>query len=343
MRKKTIVGCILGFGLLAAPAARAASLSSTQASAILSLLQSFGADQGTINNVSAALAGSTTATTRCVDLSKNLILGASGSVVTKLQNYLIAQGSLDAQYNTGYYGIITAQAVGKLQLTLGILSSASDPAYGIVGPQTMRTIACNGTSSQPSNPPTATIDQSSLATNSVTPTITGTATNLSGIFLYITQPSAGFGAQGVVDANVPVVNGTWSYAIPSGDDLTSGTYQVNVQNLVTLTGLATGTLTIRASNPPTATIDQSSLATNSVTPTITGAARNLSEILLYITHLSASLGLQVFVYASVPVVNGTWSYAIPSGDGLTSGTYQVRVQDLNTLSGLATGTLIIDR
>jgi peptidoglycan hydrolase-like protein with peptidoglycan-binding domain len=149
MRKKIVVGCILGFGLFAATAAQAASLSSTQVSAVLSVLQSFGADQSVINNVSAALGGSATTNASCVNLSNNLTLGASGSDVTSHQDYLIAHGDLAARYNTGYYGFLTAQAIRKLQLSLGILSPASDSAYGIVGPQTRRVIACGGTISQP--------------------------------------------------------------------------------------------------------------------------------------------------------------------------------------------------
>lgn len=79
----------------------------------------------------------------CVSVSQNLTLGSTGSDVTKIQNYLIAKGHLDAQYNTGYYGFLTAQAVGKLQIDLGIVSSANDTAYGIMGPKSRSAVGCS--------------------------------------------------------------------------------------------------------------------------------------------------------------------------------------------------------
>lgn len=88
------------------------------------------------------LQGQGSVQSNCVDLSNNLTLGSSGSDVTSLQTYLIGSGLLDAQYNTGYYGFLTAQSVGKLQMNLGILSSANDSAFGITGPQTRAAISC---------------------------------------------------------------------------------------------------------------------------------------------------------------------------------------------------------
>lgn len=87
--------------------------------------------------------------TSCVDLHGTLTLGINSPDVNNLQNYLIGKGHLDAQYKTGYYGFLTAQAVGKLQLELGLVSSASDTAYGIMGPKTRAAIACTVVPSQP--------------------------------------------------------------------------------------------------------------------------------------------------------------------------------------------------
>jgi peptidoglycan hydrolase-like protein with peptidoglycan-binding domain len=69
-------------------------------------------------------------------------MDAQGSDVTNLQAYLIANGYLAAGNATGYFGPLTAQAVGKLQVALGLVSSASDSAYGILGPKTRAAIAC---------------------------------------------------------------------------------------------------------------------------------------------------------------------------------------------------------
>ena len=135
-----VVAAVL-FGFATAPAAQAASLSSTQVEAILSLLQSFGADQSVINNVSVALGGSPATNQTCVDLSSNLTLGSTGSDVTNLQNYLTNKSYFSGAA-TGYYGYVTAGAVGQLQLSLGVVSSQNDTAYGIMGPRTRAAVGC---------------------------------------------------------------------------------------------------------------------------------------------------------------------------------------------------------
>lgn len=61
--KKYILGTVLSLGILISPAvvshAEAAGLTSSQVSAIVSLLQSFGADQSVISNVQTTLSGGT--------------------------------------------------------------------------------------------------------------------------------------------------------------------------------------------------------------------------------------------------------------------------------------------
>src|ERR1700722_5245354 len=126
---KKLVGFVIAVSMLGfaiAPAAQASSLTSTQISAIISLLQSFGADSSTIASVNAALGGTTTTNASCLNLSNNLTLGSSGGDVTSLQNYLINKGDLIGTSATGYYGYLTASAVGQLQISLGIVSSQSD-------------------------------------------------------------------------------------------------------------------------------------------------------------------------------------------------------------------------
>src|SRR3989344_7442726 len=94
-----------------------------------------------------------TASTSCVTLNNTLTLGSkdtpAGSDVTNLQNYLIKKGYLDADNATGYFGFLTAQAVGKMQIALGLLSSESDPAYGFAGPKTRAAIGCRVTPTDP--------------------------------------------------------------------------------------------------------------------------------------------------------------------------------------------------
>lgn len=136
MIKKLAFGSV-GLLLLASPIFASAQSVDVQAR-IASLLAQIKQLQALIQQ----LQGGTQ--TSCVDLSQNLTLGSNGSDVTSLQNYLIGKGYLDAQYNTGYYGFLTAQAVGKLQIDLGIVSSANNTAYGLMGPRTRAAVSCGG-------------------------------------------------------------------------------------------------------------------------------------------------------------------------------------------------------
>jgi peptidoglycan hydrolase-like protein with peptidoglycan-binding domain len=109
-------------------------LSSTQVSAILSLLQSFGADSGTIANVSAALGvGSTSGSSGAVGdgyvFSNFLGLGSSGNGVTELQKRLTTLGLYTGPI-TGYFGSLTRAAVEELQSENGVSQ------VGYVGPGT---------------------------------------------------------------------------------------------------------------------------------------------------------------------------------------------------------------
>jgi PKD repeat protein len=137
---KTLATCFAVVLFTTPSWASAASLTDDQVNAILTLLQAFGADGTTIANVAVSLRGSSPVT--CVNLSRTLTIGSTGSDVTDLQNYLIAQGYLAAGYNTGYYGYLTATAVGKVQVARGIVSAATDARYGITGSETRAAIGC---------------------------------------------------------------------------------------------------------------------------------------------------------------------------------------------------------
>jgi len=115
MLKKHIGAGVLALGLLfsvgfVAPPAQAAGLTSTQVSAILSLLSSFGADQGTISSVSAALGGSTTAGVSCssfADVHYGDFDNDSGGRVSQLQTFL---GIASNTFGFGTYGKKTQAA-----------------------------------------------------------------------------------------------------------------------------------------------------------------------------------------------------------------------------------------
>ena len=145
-RKAVSVGLVIATALWFAgssfaPLAQAAGLSTQQVDSILSLLQSFGADQATINNVQAALTGqptttggSSTPSTSSYTFTKVLTLGSKGADVTALQNFLKTKGYLTVSA-TGYFGSLTKAALAKFQAAESI-----KPAAGYFGPVTMKAV-----------------------------------------------------------------------------------------------------------------------------------------------------------------------------------------------------------
>lgn len=135
----------IGFGV-AVNSANAAALSETQIQAIISLLQSFGADSTTVSNVSASLrgqatsgTGSTTTGGSCsATFTRNLQVGSTGADVMALQKFLNANGAQVAASGAGSpgsetstFGPATKAAVMKYQTANGI-----SPVSGYVGPLT---------------------------------------------------------------------------------------------------------------------------------------------------------------------------------------------------------------
>jgi len=174
LKTSKIAAAVVGLGLttslflgVSTLSAQAASLTSGQVQAILSLLSSFGADQGTISNVSAALNG-TPATTVTMSSSgytynTDLTVGSTGADVTALQNTLISGGYLASGLNTGYFGALTKAAVMKWQTAAGI------SATGYVGPISRAKL--NASSSMSST--TTTTTTTSTGTTGTTVTNTG--------------------------------------------------------------------------------------------------------------------------------------------------------------------------
>jgi hypothetical protein len=135
---------------------------------------------------------------------------------------------------------VVASVIGNPTVTLRVVSANGSSN------------TCTATFSVPSPYPsvagmvgtTATIDQASLNTSSMNPTITGTATT-DGVYVSIST-AGGTGVSG--SSYIPVVNGHWSYAIPQ--TLSAGTYVVKVLGPATP---GTGTLVISAPNTPSPT------------------------------------------------------------------------------------------
>lgn len=75
-----------------------------------------------------------------VRLAVELDLNDQGDEVAKLQNFLIRQGHLAAELNTGYFGQKTEAAVLRFQMEQGIIDGPFAAGAGRVGPQTLAAI-----------------------------------------------------------------------------------------------------------------------------------------------------------------------------------------------------------
>lgn len=135
------------------PSAHAASLTSSQVSAIISLLQSFGADAATIANVQASLTGSAPVSTGGTSgstgssyaFTRNLTVGSTGDDVKALQQILINAGFLKISAATNYFGSMTQSALAAWQKANNI-----SPAAGYFGALTRQ--AMSSVSGTPSSP-----------------------------------------------------------------------------------------------------------------------------------------------------------------------------------------------
>jgi hypothetical protein len=157
-----VAGVAVAIGLMGAvavaPAQAQSALTAAQVQAIVSLLASFGADQATINNVTAALNGQATPGTggstggtggACPALSRDLQQGSTGADVMALQKFL--NGSADTRVSasgagspgneTSTFGPATKAAVIKFQTKYNVT-----PIAGYVGAKTRAQIAavCGG-------------------------------------------------------------------------------------------------------------------------------------------------------------------------------------------------------
>lgn len=69
-------------------------------------------------------------------LSQNLKRGMRNAEVLRLQNWLVANGYLEADYATGYFGEMTEAAVIKFQQERGLITSKTSNGAGLIGPRT---------------------------------------------------------------------------------------------------------------------------------------------------------------------------------------------------------------
>jgi len=169
---KIVAGVAVGLlvlGVAVSPAS-AASLTASQVSAIIGLLQSFGADAATIANVNASLTGGApVATTPAASTTytRDLTIGSTGADVTALQTFLESKGMLvmPAGVAKGYFGALTKSALAAYQAANGIA-----PAAGYFGPKTRAMVGAGTTTT---GTPTTTVP-GSISTPGVEGTLTVT-------------------------------------------------------------------------------------------------------------------------------------------------------------------------
>lgn len=132
--------CLIALSFAAAvPQAEAASLTTVQTQAFISLLQSFGVDTATINTVRSALGGqsasgsSVSISNGCSGLASDLRIGVSDAAVNGQVSRLQAFLSMTP---TGYFGTLTENALKRWQLVHHVVVSAGTGEYGFTGPLT---------------------------------------------------------------------------------------------------------------------------------------------------------------------------------------------------------------
>ncbi|WP_348700904.1 Ig-like domain-containing protein [Leeuwenhoekiella blandensis] len=156
-----------------------------------------------------------------------------------------------------------------------------------------------------------------LTTNDTTPTITGTADSVDNLVVVVNGVTYSEGDGNLIDNG----DDTWSLTIPDANALPDGIYDV----MATATD-AFGTssmdvtvdeLTIDTIVPTLPTVDP--LTTNDTTPTITGTADSVDDLVVVVNGVTYTEG------DGNLVDNGddTWSLTIPDANALPDGTYDV--------------------
>ncbi|OGF62022.1 hypothetical protein A2926_01520 [Candidatus Giovannonibacteria bacterium RIFCSPLOWO2_01_FULL_44_40] len=167
----SVTTAVLLTGSSAVPLVANAALTEAQIQSILSLLQSFGSDQTTINNVNSSLrglptSGATTVSAGACSFSRDLTMGAKGDDVTCLQNYLTSTGHYSYSGGaTGYFGSVTKNAAAAWQAANGV-----SPAAGYFGSlsRAKYSSVAGGVVSTPTTPGATPV------TPTVVPAVTGT-------------------------------------------------------------------------------------------------------------------------------------------------------------------------
>jgi peptidoglycan hydrolase-like protein with peptidoglycan-binding domain len=229
----------------------AATSSATSSSASISALQALVA---TLESELQALVAAKTSTT--VPFTRMLMLGATGSDVSALQQVLMNAGFYTYPSITGYFGASTEAAVAAYQGALNL-----DPV-GYVGPLTRALLNDSNASSPQSAPstPVASISPAASSTAATTPTTSATSTSavpLADGTLSSYSPGYGGGGGGATaapaDTTPPIISSVVATSISTSTETISwttneaATTQVNY-GLTTSYGTATSSAALVTSH-----------------------------------------------------------------------------------------------
>ena len=280
----------------------------------------------------------------CLQILRTLARGARGSDVTKLQQFLIAQGSLQAGSASGYFGAMTEASVKAWQLKNGLDS------IGIVGAKTRAAFALQCTAPTPMPAPeAASISGQESSNESLGFAVYFTGTGYTTGNTYTVD--FGDGKKASVTASC-LYKGkgqseTCGYIGTYGYYAAPGTYTVTVFDSAGAQ-VAQSSMTVKGSTSwGSASIDQSSLFATTPTPTITGSIRTQGDLWV---EIKDARGQSVTLMGSDPRVGGvtisgtTWS-ATPPRQALSPGVYTVNVTSTNSAGGsdkiIASGQLTV--
>jgi peptidoglycan hydrolase-like protein with peptidoglycan-binding domain len=262
--KKTLLAGI-GIAFLAAPLVSSA-LSvgdlQTQIASLLSRIESLQASTSVFASGSSSLTGSV-ASPVCPNFVRSLSVGATGSDVTALQQFLSSQGFLNVSA-TGYFGVLTRAAVANWQAHNGVAASGS-AGLGIFGPLSRSFLAkrCAGatspsgvnfTASPASGPAPLTVQFNSNAPQG---TSIGTSVNFgdgSSANLLAVPTCSSCNAEGIV-SHTYTSPGTYTATLTGGSCSCPANGICNCPNMAIL---ATATVTVGSSSGgiPTSAIEQ---------------------------------------------------------------------------------------
>ena len=277
----------------------------------------------------------------CITLQRSLTRGSKDTPgnadVSTLQQYLIAKGYLTGSA-TGYFGSMTAQAVGKMQIALGIVSNSSAPGYGMVGPKTRTTVACVVSSPiptpapapapTPTPQPQPTVSLAADPSNGAAPlAVHFIATGVTGGSQYIIEYGDGAHSDplAAIDVCMHLVDGSGGCPKVQTDHIyaAAGTYTAQIEGYIAcmwgnprcmIAVIPHATTTISVPAAPAASTSTPVVATSS--PAQTNA--NLSP---------DGSSLTPDIKGSLVTSDGSWTFGMPSGsnysvllNGQSSGT-----------------------